>query len=411
VSSGKSIRLKHVARIRISNVDKKSIEGQAPVRLCNYTDVYYNEVITDSLPFAPATATPEQIREFSLLEGDVLITKDSETPEDIAVTALVDTSLPQIVCGYHLALLRPIRDRVNCRYLFWSLKSTAVRAQFSASATGVTRFGLRADAIGDVELILPELEQQRMIASFLDAETTRIDQLATAMIRQVELLDIRRYAVVEQHLDSLRAKVKPLKYLASIVDTEHKTAPSVAGGGFWIAGTSSVRNGRLVHSELYETDHRSYVEWTRRKEPKPGDVLLSREAPVGEVAIYRPDDPVIAIGQRMVLISADTSLVRPDYLLWALLSDRTKKFTCLATQGSLHPHLNMGDIGSIPIRWVPLDEQETILNRIEDDVEEIETLRSTRRRMLALLAERRQALITVAVTGEIDVTTVRRGAI
>ena len=69
-------RLKNIASVQLSNVDKISVEGEEPVRLCNYVDVYYNERITADLDFMTATATPEQIRRFSLRAGDVLVTKD-----------------------------------------------------------------------------------------------------------------------------------------------------------------------------------------------------------------------------------------------------------------------------------------------------------------------------------------------
>ena len=72
-------RLKTVASVQLSNVDKKSVEGQDSVRLCNYVDVYYNDRITPDLDFMAATATSEQRRHFSLRAGDVLITKDSES--------------------------------------------------------------------------------------------------------------------------------------------------------------------------------------------------------------------------------------------------------------------------------------------------------------------------------------------
>lgn len=84
-----AVRLKHVAHVAVSNVDKKSVEGELPVRLCNYTDVYHHDRITERLHFMTATASAEQVRDFRLRPGDVLITKDSETPDDIAVPALV----------------------------------------------------------------------------------------------------------------------------------------------------------------------------------------------------------------------------------------------------------------------------------------------------------------------------------
>ena len=90
-----------------SNVDKKSYDGETPVFLCNYTDVYYHAKITADIDFMAATASPEQIAKFSLRKGDTIITKDSETAADIAVPAYVPLDLPGVVCGYHLSLVRP----------------------------------------------------------------------------------------------------------------------------------------------------------------------------------------------------------------------------------------------------------------------------------------------------------------
>src|SRR6516164_9613225 len=80
-------RLKYVADIQVSNVDKKSVEGEQPVRLCNYVDVYKNDTIAPGMLFMEATALDSQIANFALKKGDVLITKDSEEWDDIAVPA------------------------------------------------------------------------------------------------------------------------------------------------------------------------------------------------------------------------------------------------------------------------------------------------------------------------------------
>ncbi len=82
-------RLKRACRVFPSNIDKKSYDGETPVVLCNYTDVYYNERITRAIDFMPATATTDQITKFTLRAGDTIITKDSETADDIAVAAYV----------------------------------------------------------------------------------------------------------------------------------------------------------------------------------------------------------------------------------------------------------------------------------------------------------------------------------
>ena len=70
-------KLRYVATISNSNVDKKSYEGDELVRLCNYTDVYYNDFIRDDMDFMSATATPQEIQRFRLRNGDVIITKEA----------------------------------------------------------------------------------------------------------------------------------------------------------------------------------------------------------------------------------------------------------------------------------------------------------------------------------------------
>ncbi|MEV0031061.1 hypothetical protein [Nocardia sp. NPDC050793] len=262
-----------------------------------------------------------------------------------------------------------------------------------------------AATLADVVLPVPPLEEQRRIADFLDAETSRIDKLIDTCRRSIGALRLAEESVIDSELSTAGQAVVRMKFLASVVDTEHKTAPAVPGGGYWIAGTSAVRGGSIVVEALYETNEAVYGEWTRRRRPIPGDILLSREAPVGEVALYRETDPAIAIGQRMVVISPIHSQVHGEYLLWSLMSARTREFFGLVTQGSLHPHLNMSDIGSIPVRMCDVASQALTVRKIDVQVTRIRNLVRSRQRMSDLLAERRQSLITAALTGQFDVTT------
>ena len=103
-------RIRTVAEMRVSNVDKHVTEGEIPVRLCNYVDVYKNDRITQMLSFMSATASWNEIKRFRLERGDVLITKDSEAWDDIGVPALVVESANDLLSGYHLALLRPFKE-------------------------------------------------------------------------------------------------------------------------------------------------------------------------------------------------------------------------------------------------------------------------------------------------------------
>ena len=194
------VALKEVASILVSSVDKKHENGERPVSLCNYTDVYYNDHITSDIPFMAATATEGEIAKFSLRRGDVLITKDSETPDDIAISAHVADEIPGLICGYHLAIVRPDLARVDSEFLhgFFGLRRT--RAYFTSHANGATRFGLPIHAIEDARLQLPGIAEQRRIAQVVSASTQRIHCLARDLIA----LKTEKSALMQQLLTGKR---------------------------------------------------------------------------------------------------------------------------------------------------------------------------------------------------------------
>jgi restriction endonuclease S subunit len=178
------LALKRIAEIRSSNVDKVIDPDELPIRLCNYVDVYYNEFIGPDLDLSIGSAKPGEIERFGLKANDVIITKDSETPDDIAVAALVICADANMVCGYHLALLRPDDKKIMGRFLFYALKAKPVREAFSIRAQGITRFGLTLAGIGSVACPIPDLDTQKAITAFLDNETSRIDRIIRAVSGQ-----------------------------------------------------------------------------------------------------------------------------------------------------------------------------------------------------------------------------------
>ena len=197
-SDWRRCRLDAVAGVLFSNVDKHTLDGEIPVRLCNYVDVYRNDRITGAIDFMEASAEPREIAKFQIRRGDVLATKDSETPDDIAIPALVAEELPGVLCGYHLALMRPRSRRFSGAYLAWLHASKAFRAQYEAKAVGVTRFGLSQYSFRELAIPLPPLSEQERIAAYLDASCAAIDAAVAAKRRQLETLDQVRKSTIAQ---------------------------------------------------------------------------------------------------------------------------------------------------------------------------------------------------------------------
>ncbi len=190
----RKVRLDKIATVKSSNVDKKTEVGETHVSLCNYTDVYHNSQISHRLDFMRASATSAEIDKFSLLQDDVIITKDSETPEDIAVPALVLEDLSGILCGYHLALIRPIKNMVSGAFLTNLFQLAHIRHYFYTRANGATRFGLAIGDIAQAEFEIPTIEEQHAIASvFLS-----LDEELHELQNQMKNFKQQRRALVQQ---------------------------------------------------------------------------------------------------------------------------------------------------------------------------------------------------------------------
>ena len=191
-------RLRNVADLRVSSVDKHKREDEEHVRLCNYVDVYNNDRITATMNFMHTTAAPDEIERFRLERGDVLITKDSETWDDIGIPALVTESAPDLISGYHLALLRPRSEHTVGGYLFRALESNGISRQFHVQARGVTRFGLTHVGIKSVWLPVPPLSEQVRIVRFLDHADRRIRHYIGAKQKLITLLEEQKQVLIHE---------------------------------------------------------------------------------------------------------------------------------------------------------------------------------------------------------------------
>ncbi len=189
-------KLKHIASVKFSSVDKKTEEGEHSVCLCNYVDVYYNDYITPDLDLMKATASVAEIQNFTLRGGDILITKDSESCDDIAIPAYVLSDINNVLCGYHLAQIRPNISLSDGEYLFRSFYVHGINNQFRVAATGITRYGLGKYWLDNSLFLVPPLPEQRAIAAFLDYETVRIDSLIEKITVSIEKLREYRVSII-----------------------------------------------------------------------------------------------------------------------------------------------------------------------------------------------------------------------
>jgi len=164
-----------------------------------------------------------------------------------------------------------------------------------------------------------------------------------------------------------------LSDIADVIDCEHKTAPTVDKSEYYSIRTPDIKNGRLLYEKANRVSLETYNQWTQRGVPKQGDIILAREAPVGEVGKIDKNHKV-CLGQRTVLIKIKSSEIFCDYLLYCFVSPSFKKYLQELSGGSVVAHLNMKDIRNLEFRFPTLIEQKAIASVLSSLDEKIDLL-------------------------------------
>lgn len=400
------VRLKTVADYFVSSVDKVPSEDELPIRLLNYTDVYYNDSVTPDMGLMETTATAEEIRRFGLRVGDVVITKDSEDWRDIAIPTLVTASADDLVCGYHLAVVRPDQSRLNGAFLLRAFQSSAVNQQFRLASTGVTRFGLPKSAIGEAVLPLPPLDEQRAITAFLDVRTAMIAALIARERTLIARLGEKRQALIE------RAVTHGL--------------PPTAAGALGLEPNPKPRKAR-VESIDDVPEHWEIVRLGRKITLQRGVDITKDEQGDGDVPVVSSGGvssyhdralvagPGVVVGRKGSAGSVhyvdsdfwphDTTLYvkefrgnHPRFVYYKLIAMNLSSFDT----GSSNPTVNRNLVHPVLVSWPPVAEQQAIAAFLDSELSRIGRMIDRIESAIASLREYRAALISAAITGNID---------
>ena len=414
-------RLRNIVDMRVSNVDKHTKEGELPVRLCNYVDVYKNECITDSVPFMRATATSSEVARFNLELEDVLITKDSETWDDIGVPALVKYTASDLVCGYHVAVLRPLSSSLIGGFLLRVLQSPQIASQFSVSASGVTRYGLTHEAIKSVLLTSPPLDEQTAIVRYLDRAGERIQRAISAKEHLIELLTEQRQAVIHQAVTrgldpNVRLKDSGVEWLGEVPEhwnvrrfsrqisiAEGQVDPTVepyASMPLIAPNHLEAKTGRLLYQETASEQGAISGKYFCRT----GDVIYSKIRPALAKVVVAPTDCLCSAD--MYPLSPRHSL-QTKYLFWLLLSEALTAWSVLESERVAMPKVNRATLNGYYIPIPSLPEQSVIVRYLDNATVVIDAAINNAQRQIDLLREYRTRLIADVVTGHVDV----RGAV
>lgn len=402
-------------------LDEKRITGEHLVPYLRNIDVQWDRINVEDLP--KMDVGPHEHERYLLRNGDLLVCEGGE----VGRAAIWLNDLAE--CAYQKALhrLRPHDAGQDPRYLFYTLRFAVDRGVFEANGNPNTILHLTGQQFRTYRFPNPPADEQREVAAFLDRETAKIDALVAEQERLIELLQEKRQAVISHAVTkglnpdvpmkdsgvewlgtvpthwsvcSLRslARDEPL----SFVDGDWIEAPYITDQGIRL-----IQTGNIGVGQYKEQGYRFVSEQTFRDlkctEVEPGDILICRlAAPVGR-ACRAP-----ALDARMIT-SVDVCILKPspavdaDFLTYLLSSAEYLGYMEGQCRGGTRDRVSRSFLGRVRVCMPPTAEQREIAAGLNARTAEIDQLRREQQRGIDLLMERRAALITAAVTGQIDV--------
>lgn len=295
----------------------------------------------------------------------------------------------------------------DVRFIKYALE--AIKPTLTEFARSNTQANLNAEQVGNLVLPDPPLFTQRRIADFLDAEITRLDHLAASRRKQRDLLTSRRWSHFQESLDAAAGPVIPLRRVVrSVIDGPFGSAFSSAD--YVDEGAAVVRLGNIGFAEYRPTDQayipRSLYRNFQYHQVSRGDVLI---AGLGDArnhagrACVAPDlGPAIVKG-KCFRARLETETADADFI--ALLLSSPVGASAIEGRGSTRSMINLEIVKAALLPIPELRKQRSVVAEHRQSWKQTKAAVNACERQLDLLAERRQALITAAVTGQFDVTT------
>jgi type I restriction enzyme S subunit len=308
---------------------------------------------------------------------------------------------------------------VDIRYFRYQFASLA--SDMHALGQGSTFQELSTESLSAIRLACPPELEQRAIADFLDDETVRIDALIAAKRRMLSVLEERRRnsllnALRDRGLDvprdgllSLDWSVPPTWRVVRLSQVLVQLTNGYVGPTRDILVDEGVRYVQSLHIKGGKIDfdrspyfvQRSWHDERPRIHLRPDDVLVVQTGDIGQVAVV-PNDFGEASCHALQILRARRDMVSGEFLGGYLRSPIGYQSLLSMATGALHPHLE-GSIRAIPVILPPLSVQVEVLREVAEASASMDRVTSLLARQIDLLVERRQALITSAVTGELEI--------
>lgn len=399
-----------------NGLSKRRGDGE-PVRVLRLADIVNGQV--DESDPREINLSSKEIEKYQLQRGDLVCVRVNGSPSLVGRLVPFQSATRWAYCD-HFIRFRPKGDVVDARYLNHYFSTQLVRRHVELNM--VSSAGQNTVSQGTmlgIPVPLPTLDEQRRIVAEIDKQFSRLDE-AVANLQRVKA-NLKRYkaavlkAAVEGRLVETEASIARRegrgyetgeqllrcvlvdrktswagkgKYVEPampdlgslpalpegwiwataeavcdpVVDCHNKTAPYV-NSGIPLVRTTNIRDGQLLMDGMRFVDQPTYEFWSRRCPPAPGDVLFTREAPMGEACIV-PAGMTVCLGQRTMLMRPSPAITA-SFLLAALMSPVIADLIDRVAVGSGVKHLRVGDVERLPIPLAPKAEQLRIVTELD----------------------------------------------
>lgn len=416
-------------------VESKDQDPNGDVRLIQLADIGDGGYQNKSNRFLTLKRAKELGCTF-LQKGDVLIAR---MPDPLGRACIFPGDAKQSVTVVDVAIVRPGNDSFDTKWLMYFINAPTFRSTVASLEAGSTRKRISRKNLGKIHLPVPPLTQQKRIVAEIDTQFSRLDEAVSLLKRMQSNLKRYKAAILKaavegklteqwrkDHPDvepadqllkrinekrdkwitkaikegqsepkTIRSKLLKHKFVIPddvvlppkwesvsllsacqmVVDCHNKTAP-YEDSGIPLIRTTNVRNGRLLLNGVRYVSEGTYTFWSKRCPPEPGDILFTREAPMGEVTII-PEGAKLCMGQRMMLLRVFDDLVSVKYIFYAMQNPLFQTYMNTVAIGTGVKHLRVGDVESLVIPLPPLYEQNKIVEEIESRLSVTEELEIT----------------------------------
>ena len=336
-----------------------------------------------------------------------------------------------MVVSTGFAVIRP--QHLNPAFASWALRQHGFVEEIVACSTGGSYQAINPSQIADLPIPLPPINEQQAVAAFLDRETGKIDELVAKKRLLIERLDEYRTALITRtvtrglpHEDARAAGLDASpRLISSSVEwlgeiPEHWKVGRLKDAGRLVAGSAFPEALQGIDGEVLPffkvgdlkkaTDGLWMTESDHTISHESAAMIKARVIPAGAV-VYAKIGAALLLNRRRITskpacIDNNMSAYIPDKNLttmrWALYALSLLDFSIYVNPGAI-PSLSEGDQADLPIPLPPIAEQRAIAAYLDDKTQRIDALSSKTATAIELLAEYRTALVTAAVTGQIDV--------